>query len=163
MAERKLKQGAAAFCGHIVVAASVASILAVGPSFAAIKPDPEAVGKGRTVYLRYCVSCHGESGQGDGPAARDLGTPVPDLTTLAMRHGGVYPYLRVQRTIEGSERVAAHRSSDMPAWGEAFKRTAGIEAESPNWAIINLTHYIGTLQRTGAGVRTRSQADTGRR
>jgi cytochrome c oxidase cbb3-type subunit I/II len=32
--------------------------------------------RGRTVYEKYCVGCHGESGRGDGPAARFL-DPLP--------------------------------------------------------------------------------------
>ena len=36
----------------------------------------DAVAEGRTVYARYCVSCHGPRGDGDGYAARSL-DPLP--------------------------------------------------------------------------------------
>jgi mono/diheme cytochrome c family protein len=35
--------------------------------------------KGRDLYGRHCVSCHGEQGAGDGPAARNLKFPPRDF------------------------------------------------------------------------------------
>lgn len=40
-----------------------------------LPPDPAAV-RGREVYQRYCVGCHGADGRGRGPAARFL-DPLP--------------------------------------------------------------------------------------
>jgi mono/diheme cytochrome c family protein len=112
------------------------------------KPDPQAVANGAIVYARYCVSCHGKTGRGDGPLASDLKVTVPDLTTLAARNSGRYPSARVQQVIEGGEPLRGHGTSDMPAWGDAFKRTEGIEARNPKEAIHNLTQYLSSLQRT---------------
>ena len=42
---------------------------------------------GRTLYVLYCVACHGRNGQGDGPLVEValkqgiLGHPPPDFTT----------------------------------------------------------------------------------
>lgn len=41
---------------------------------------PEALQKGRALWQRHCRSCHGETGRGDGPAAKERG-PIPDVTT----------------------------------------------------------------------------------
>jgi len=49
---------------------------------------PQSIAKGREIYLRSgCWNCHGESGKGDGPSAKqgfkdDWGNPlpIPDLT-----------------------------------------------------------------------------------
>ncbi len=38
-------------------------------------PDPET----DAMFQPYCAPCHGEKGRGDGPAARPLVPPVPDL------------------------------------------------------------------------------------
>ncbi len=116
----------------------------------AARPVPEAaaVAKGRITYVRYCVSCHGPSAQGDGPLANDLRVAVPDLTTLAARSGGSYPYERVVRIVENGERLRAHGTPDMPAWGDVFKRTAGTGEKTVDAAIRNLDHYLWSLQRT---------------
>ena len=34
---------------------------------------------GRALYLRYCVSCHGDTGAGDGPAAKSMRYPPRDF------------------------------------------------------------------------------------
>lgn len=31
---------------------------------------PEHLKKGRSLFVRHCVTCHGEQGRGDGPSAR---------------------------------------------------------------------------------------------
>jgi mono/diheme cytochrome c family protein len=106
----------------------------------------EMIAKGRVVYVRYCVSCHGKDARGDGSLAKDLSVPVPDLTTLALRSGGVYPEERVVRIITKGNEVRGHGSEDMPAWGPAFNRTDGIEA-AVDEAIRDLARYLGSVQR----------------
>ncbi|HVH97462.1 MAG TPA: cytochrome c [Enhygromyxa sp.] len=39
----------------------------------------ETLNQGRDLYRVHCVSCHGESGAGDGPAARSLAFPPRDF------------------------------------------------------------------------------------
>lgn len=109
--------------------------------------NKEMVAKGRTTYARYCVSCHGKEARGDGPLAKELRVPVPDLTTLAARSGGTYPYDRVVRIISKGNEVRAHGTADMPAWGPAFNRTDGIEA-AVDEAIRNLARYLESIQRS---------------
>jgi len=127
-----------------------ALLLAVAMAWAQspAQPDKAAAEKGAIVYVRYCVSCHGKSARGDGPLAADLRVAVPDITTLAARNGGRFPQPRVERIVGSGEPLRGHGTSDMPAWGDAFKRTAGIEAATPEEAIRNVTHYIWSLQRT---------------
>lgn len=43
--------------------------------------SPETLNAGRDLYFKYCVSCHGETGAGDGPAARSLKFPPRDFRT----------------------------------------------------------------------------------
>ncbi len=58
-----------------------------GPTPEEIADDPLLV-EGRKLYLRRCVSCHGESGRGDGPIATSLDGPPPgDLTDGRWKHG----------------------------------------------------------------------------
>lgn len=48
-------------------------------SDAAPRPSPEERGKAH--YEKLCISCHGDTARGDGPAAAALVKPVPDLWT----------------------------------------------------------------------------------
>ena len=41
------------------------------------RPSDEV--RGRELYDRHCVQCHGANAKGDGPAAEALVVPVPDL------------------------------------------------------------------------------------
>lgn len=73
---------------------------------------------GRTVYLRGCASCHGERGDGKGPAARQLDPPPRDFTA------GVYKFRSTASgslpLVEDVERTIAEGvpGTAMPAWRE---------------------------------------------
>lgn len=76
---------------------------------------------GAAWYERYCSSCHGPEGRGDGPAAAALEPPPSDLTHIAARHEGRFPAGEVIATIDGRGReLAAHGLRDMPVWGLRF-------------------------------------------
>jgi cytochrome c oxidase cbb3-type subunit 3 len=86
VASRRILFGMLALVGGAVTAYSLLRAPASPPP-AAIAGDPLLV-EGREVYLARCVSCHGESGRGDGPIARGLaGPPVGDLTDAYWKHG----------------------------------------------------------------------------
>ena len=86
--------------------------------------------------------------------------PVPDLTTIAARSGGKFPAERVQKIIASGENLRGHGSADMPAWGDVFKRTTGLDGATPDQAIRNLTHYLWSLQR-GRLLGPRRRNDSG--
>src|SRR5574341_2266508 len=76
---------------------------------------------GQRYYKQYCASCHGADAKGNGPMAAALQKPPTDLTQLAKKNGGNFPYGEVHDILEGQAGIAAHGSNDMPAWGdEAF-------------------------------------------
>jgi mono/diheme cytochrome c family protein len=78
---------------------------------------------GKYEYDTHCAGCHGSSGKGDGPYVQLLraGIVLPNLTELSKKNGGVYPFLRVYWTIDGTVRVREHGSQDMPIWGQVYK------------------------------------------
>ena len=127
-----------------------AAVLLAVAAWSAERHDPTSAKQGKITYVRYCVSCHGPEGRGDGPLARDLVVPVPDLTTLTTRSGGTFPLARVKRIIEQGEPLRGHGNANMPAWGDAFKKTEGIAVPTIDAAISNLSHYIWSLQRAPA-------------
>ena len=136
-----------------ILAARVVPAVHAAPQAAAPAPkeapklDRNAASDGGSLYPRYCATCHGVSARGDGPLAADLRVPVPDLTTIAARSRGTFPVERVQKIITNGENLRGHGSADMPAWGDVFKRTTGIDGATPDQAIRNLTHYLWSLQR----------------
>ncbi len=112
----------------------------------------QAVDIGMREYLNHCAVCHGESGKGDGPLAAQLKTTVSDLTAIQKNSGGVFPFDRVYRVIDGREAVGAHGPREMPVWGSenAVDLTTGFrvnpkELESyVRGRIIALIGYIST-------------------
>jgi mono/diheme cytochrome c family protein len=76
---------------------------------------------GRDTFLRYCASCHGPEGRGDGPLAASLEPPPADLTQLARRSAGRFDEEAVMAVIDGRRQVAAHGARDMPVWGAIFE------------------------------------------
>ncbi len=115
-----------------------------------IKHVPAALtspASGREMFRAYCASCHGQEAKGNGPAAPALAIPPADLTTLAIRNGGTYPYARVTSILRGQAKVTAHGTQDMPVWGPIFLRMSqGNEAEVLQ-RIANLNRYIQSLQK----------------
>lgn len=124
----------------VMVASTIAPGLAAG---AGDDYDP-----GRDLYLKYCQSCHGPHAKGDGPVARELKTSPPDLTRLSERAGGKFPFLQTMEWIDGTTRMAAHGSSEMPVWGERFRAEApqGMSAEARG-KLLWITEYLRTIQQ----------------
>ena len=46
-----------------------------------IAADEKSLARGQAVYTKECLSCHGETGKGDGTAAVDLNPKPRDLRT----------------------------------------------------------------------------------
>jgi len=108
---------------------------------------------GRAIYRDFCVSCHGESGKGDGPAVAGLDAPPPDLTTLSARNNGMFPRNYVISTIDGYTRRASGGELVMPEFGTFLQAGQlvlldtgdGIRTPTPE-RLVALAAYIETLQ-----------------
>lgn len=79
---------------------------------------------GAAEYMNSCAQCHGPAGKGDGVISGFLNKKLPDLTQIQKNNGGVFPVSQVYSTIAGQAEVGAHGSSDMPAWGLRYSRSA---------------------------------------
>lgn len=89
--------------------------------------DPKA---GQAKYQQLCVTCHGASGKGDGPAGAALNPKPRDLTKTAKTDAEL-------KTVISKGGAAVGLSPVMPAWGAAVS-----DAD-----MANLIAYIRTLKR----------------
>lgn len=104
---------------------------------------------GREVYARYCVGCHGESGDGEGPAARFLEPRPRDFRRGRLKFAGVEAgetprdedYLRIlDHGLSGTsmprfELLSFEEKRAVVGYVRAFYPDAGIEAPGPALAI----------------------------
>jgi mono/diheme cytochrome c family protein len=101
---------------------------------------------GKETFLKYCASCHGEGGKGNGPAAFALKPPASDLTTLSRRHEDKYPSGYVSALLKFGRNIAAHGSEDMPVWGSRLKTLDPVRDPTGQQHIDDLVAFIGSLQ-----------------
>ena len=116
---------------------------------------PQSSDRGKYEYDMHCAVCHGPDGKGHGPFAQELKLSVSDLTTLAKKNGGVFPFMRVFETIDGTQSVTGHGSRQMPIWGPRYKAEVG-ESVAEDYRsepeafvrarILALTEYVYRLQ-----------------
>jgi mono/diheme cytochrome c family protein len=126
----------------------ILAALAKDQAIAAQETFPSAwVPSGEVMYEQSCAACHGADGQGSGPAASTLKTLPPDLTTLAKRHGGKFPYDYVLNILRFGPGSSTHRSSDMPTWGPIFQTIDRNSDHAAEDRVANLADYLASLQR----------------
>jgi len=53
-----------------------------------IVPDEQSVQQGQKLFIQNCAVCHGEFGDGKGPAAASMSTPPANL--LDKKHSAIY-------------------------------------------------------------------------
>jgi mono/diheme cytochrome c family protein len=86
VASRKIFLGLLALLGGAVLAYNLMKSPPPPPP-AAIANDRLLV-RGHTIYQARCMSCHGPTGRGDGPIAKNLlGPPVGNLADTSWKHG----------------------------------------------------------------------------
>ena len=101
---------------------------------------------GKEDYQHYCAACHGLDGKGK---ATWNGTEVPDLTRLAQKNGGRYPFEEVHQVVDGRSQYQWHRRRrGMPYWGEVFQMEEGNPASKAKVEarIAAIVDYIRGLQ-----------------
>lgn len=107
---------------------------------------------GKREYDGNCAVCHGTRGAGNGPYGELLRRSPPDLTTMARRNGGVFPFADAYAVIEGAGQ--SHGTRDMPIWGQDYKvKAADYYIDVPydpeayvRSRILALIDYLNRLQ-----------------
>jgi mono/diheme cytochrome c family protein len=91
-----------------------------------VPSDEGSIAAGKVVYEKECLSCHGRTGKGDGPQAKDLPKKCGDLSDpklWAQTDGALFWKISEGRT-------------PMPGYDKLLKD------ENDRWKVI---HYIRTL------------------
>ena len=92
-----------------------------------VKSDAVSIKDGKTLYIKNCQSCHGDSGKGDGTKAKNLDISCGDFSTAAtkkMSDGELY-----WKITEGRK--------PMPTFGKKL-------TDTERWSIVN---YVRTLAK----------------
>lgn len=93
--------------------------------------DANAAAKGKTLYQANCVTCHGPTGHGDGPAGAALDPKPANLAVLQKNLGDDFLLWRIS---EGG--AMAPFNSQMPSW-------KSILSEDQIWLVITYLRTLG--------------------
>ncbi len=134
-AQAQQQEAAQAPGAHAHMHAPVPAAYANAHIPARIWTDPKMIAKGKEIYTGKCVLCHGEKGDGKGPASLNLPLKPADFTDIKMvgEMAGNFMFWRVS---EGGL-VEPYKSigSVMPPWKT--------ELTVPDrWAVIAYIHTL---------------------
>ena len=96
--------------------------------------DGASLERGAAVYAERCLTCHGENGQGDGPASSALDPAPVDIAHTSQMMSDAYLFYRVS---EGG--LFAPFNSTMPAWKDILD-------EQARWDVLNYVQALGSGQ-----------------
>jgi len=105
-------------------------LIAGGQVFGEISVTSETLAQGKLVYLTNCTSCHGEKGDGKGPAAVAIKAPKPRNFVSDKFKYGQKPREIFKTITHGVPNTA------MPAWNAL--------SEKDRWSVV---HYIKSLKK----------------
>lgn len=125
---------------------------ALGATTLSIAEETADMRAGEADYRTYCASCHGVTGEGNGPVAGSLKNRPPDLTYLHQQEtDGAFPYRKVRNVIQGNpdydKRFRSHGPADMPVWGKIIYEDSNERAGVTTARLRNLVAYIKSLQQ----------------
>lgn len=115
---------------------------------------------GSAEFLNSCAPCHGAGGRGDGPVAEHLNVKPGDLTKLAEKNDGQFPFLKAFHIIDGRTMLSGHGTRTMPIWGQRYRIEAGGDEQPINRMatetmirarVLELVNYLEAIQQPGDG------------
>lgn len=96
-------------------------------------------------FQRYCALCHGPDGRGVGFITEGERTrKAADLTQIAKRNNGHFPFSQVAEIIRKGGGVMEHSSRLMPSWGAFFGEN--VDPVYAKAMLFALTQYVESLQ-----------------
>jgi len=114
---------------------------------------PAAAQSGKQDYDAYCAECHGDDGKGNGPTTQTIpmSPPPPDLTILAKKNGGKFPFDEVVEIVDGRKNIPSHERIQMPFLGTTLQQS-GKEFTPESDAAVKrridaMARYVESLQQ----------------
>jgi mono/diheme cytochrome c family protein len=104
---------------------------------------------GKKVYDTNCAVCHGREAKGDGVAMSLLTVKPADLTQIAKKNNGEFPFWKVYGIIDGREQIKAHGERDMPIWGAEFRVDASSTPTAESMVrgrVLELVYFLQSIQ-----------------
>ncbi len=103
---------------------AIAAALLLGAAARAAEPPkktPELVAKGQAEFAKYCATCHGPKGEGDGPAARALNPKPRNFATEPLKNPGVAGvHETVSNGVKGTAMMAFKHLPDDDRWALSY-------------------------------------------
>ncbi|MEQ1578257.1 MAG: hypothetical protein ABL894_11450 [Hyphomicrobium sp.] len=120
------------------------SVLAIGSKSSAQSAGGEV--SGAEEFQRYCALCHGPDGRGEGrlTGADALNTLSADITQIATRNNGVFPFEKVEAAIRDGGGLAGHKGTLMLPWGKIFSDSSN--PQKAQEIVREVTKYVESLQ-----------------
>ena len=101
--------------------------------------DPTVLARGRAIYEARCAVCHGDAGDGKGPAAASLPLKPPDMRDAKMIEEMTSSYWFWRVSEGGFVEPFVSKGSVMPAWKD-------ILPVEDRWAVIAYQHTLSGHQ-----------------
>ncbi len=102
--------------------------------------------RGKSHFMKYCSQCHGMDGR--GLRIDSLSNQPADLTKItADQETTTFPIQRIARKIDGRAMSAAHKTRDMPIWGEVFSEGEHLSENEIRGKMGELIAYLITIQK----------------
>lgn len=128
-----MRRGRGGFAG-VGSLAVVGAVVAWAATSAVAGIEQGDLEEGRQVYNQVCVTCHGENGDGKGPAGAALNPPPRDFTQGEFKYGGsdedIFAVITEGAAVKGG-------SPSMAAWGAVY-------SEKQRWGLVK---YIRSLKK----------------
>jgi mono/diheme cytochrome c family protein len=107
-------------CAAAILALAILALAALAPAAEPPSKTPELVEQGRAAFAKYCYTCHGPNGEGDGPAASTLRPPPRNLVTHPVK-GGAPEVFRVLSTgVNGTAMAPFTYLSETERWALSY-------------------------------------------
>ncbi|MCA9550105.1 MAG: cytochrome c [Myxococcales bacterium] len=100
----------------------VANAAVAAPKAKAPKPTKELLEKGKATFTVNCVACHGEKGDGTGPAAVALDPKPRNFSTDQFKNGDKpdQVFKTISEGLAGTPMVAYGHLSEEERWGLVY-------------------------------------------